>query len=66
MNNVTFRKGNYVLHQGDGNPNWHYMIIRDDGIQTPILCACMNCDKKLTPVEANDAIDDYIKCTNGD
>lgn len=66
MNNVTFRKGNYVLQQCDGNPNWHYLIIRDFGTKLPLLCRHANCDHQLTPVEANDAIDDYIKCTNGD
>lgn len=60
MNNVTYRKGDYVLQQCDGDPNWHYWIMRDDGVHLLLERFCA-CDKRLTMVEASDAIDVYVK-----
>ena len=54
---MVFRKGEYVLSQGDGRPNFNYCVYHDDGSEVPQVCMTMPCFHKLTPDEADKAID---------
>jgi len=57
---MTYRKGDLLLIQCDGDPNWDFEIVYDDGKDEPGLLVHVRCNFKLKPEDYDRIIDEAI------